>query len=125
MDFLQIQDGRVVDQQRRPVFLCGVNIGGWMNLEHFLTGHSGSESSLRRTMAQALGPLKAAFFFDRLLFHLFNEQDVRFLKAQGVTAIRLPVNYRHFERDEAPFEYVASGFARLEQALDWCERHGV
>jgi endoglucanase len=125
MDFLQIRNGVVAGEHGKPVMLRGVNIGGWMNLEHFLTGHSGAESSLRRTMAAHLGREKAAFFFARLLHHLFNEDDVRFLAGCGVTAIRLPLNYRHFESDAAPGAYLESGFALLDQALDWCERHGV
>lgn len=125
MDVLHIANGTIVDQHNRPVFLRGVNIGGWMNLEHFINGHPGSESSLRRVMTQTLGEGKATFFFERLLDHFFNEDDVRFLKQRGVTAIRLPLNYRHFESDNAPYEYLQSGFDRLERALDWCERHGI
>ncbi len=125
MDFLHIRNGIVAGAQGQPIMLRGVNIGGWLNMEHFLTGHSGSESSLRRTMAAQLGQEKAAFFFDRLLHYLFNEDDVRFLAGVGVTAIRLPLNYRHFESDAAPGAYLESGFARLDQALAWCERHGI
>jgi endoglucanase len=125
MDFLQVYDGKIVDARQQPVFLRGVNIGGWMNMEHFLTGHSGSESNLRRVMRQELGAERAEFFFDRLMFHFFNQEDVRFLKRNGVTAIRLPVNYRCFESDLAPFEYAESGFQRLDSALEWCESQGI
>ena len=125
MDVLRISNGTVVNSNNHPVFLRGVNIGGWMNLEHFINGHPGSESSLRRVMAQTLGEGKAAFFFERLLDHFFNEDDVRFLRQRGVTAIRLPLNYRHFESDSAPYEYLQSGFDRLERALDWCEQHEI
>ncbi len=125
MDFLTIKDGRVVGQGGQPVYLRGVNIGGWLNMEHFLTGYSGAETNLRRTLADVLGVEKAAFFFDRFLHHFFNEADVAFLRSVGVTAIRLPVNYRHLESDLAPFEYLESGFARLDEALGWCEAHGV
>jgi aryl-phospho-beta-D-glucosidase BglC (GH1 family) len=125
VDLLTLQDGKIVRQDGQTVALRGVNIGGWLNMEHFLTGHPGSESSLRRTMAAALGRDKAAFFFERLQHHFFNEQDVAFLKAVGLSAIRLPVNYRHLESDLAPFEYLETGFARLDETLAWCEKHGL
>ncbi len=125
MDLLQIKDGMIVAQDDRPVYLRGVNIGGWMNMEHFLTGHPGSESNLRHVMRQKLGQEKAAFFFDRFLHHFFNEQDVIFLKDIGVTTIRLPINYRHFESDLAPLEYLETGFERLEQVMKWCEKHDI
>lgn len=48
-----------------------------------------------------------------------------FLKKCGVTAIRLPLNYRHFELDQAPFEYLEKGFKRLDSVLDWCEKYGI
>ncbi len=125
MNFLTISNGRVVDGAGRPVWLRGVNIGGWLTMEHFLTGHPGAEASLRRTMAQHLGPQKAAFFFDRLLAHFFNADDVAFLRAQGLTAIRLPLNYRHFESDEEPGVWLEGGFARLDAILEACERAGL
>lgn len=125
MNFLHLRDGQVVDQQNQPVYLRGVNIGGWMNMEHFLTGHPGSETNLRRVMAETLGPDKAAFFFERFLHHFFNEQDVQFLKSCGISAIRLPINYRHFESDMAPFTYLEAGFTRLDQVLDWCEANQI
>lgn len=125
MNPLSIQHGIIADPAGQPVHLRGVNIGGYLNMEHFLNGHSGAEVNLRRTMAQILGAGKADFFFDRLLHHFFNEADVAFLKSCGVTAIRLPLNYRHFESDAAPFEYLESGFARLDQVLGWCEAHGI
>ncbi len=125
MDLLTIRDGKVVGQDGHAVYLRGVNIGGWLNMEHFLIGYPGSEASLRRTMSEILGAEKAAFFFERFLHHFFNEGDVAFLKGAGITAIRLPVNYRHLESDLAPFEYLESGFARLDETLRWCETHGI
>lgn len=125
MDFLSITNGKIVNQQGHAVWLRGVNIGGWMNMENFINGYPGSEVRQRAVMAQVLGKERAGFFFERYLDYFFNEQDVLFLKASGASAIRLPVNYRHFENDLAPFEYLESGFTRLEQALDWCEKHGL
>jgi Cellulase (glycosyl hydrolase family 5) len=50
---------------------------------------------------------------------------VAFIKSLGATAVRLPLNYRHFEDDMAPFVYRDDGFRRLDQALEWCARHGL
>ncbi|MDK1032744.1 MAG: cellulase family glycosylhydrolase, partial [Planctomycetia bacterium] len=72
-----------------------------------------------------MGPERAEYFFDRWLDHFFTEDDVVFMKQAGATAVRIPLNYRHFEHDAAPFEYVEKGFERLGRALDWCARHGL
>jgi endoglucanase len=125
MDFLNVSDGIICDSQKKPVHLHGVNIGGWMNMENFINGYSGSESALKTLMARELGVEKTTFFFDRMLDYFFNEEDVRFLHDSGVNVIRLPLNYRHFEKDDAPYEYLEKGFQRLDKVLDWCEKYNV
>jgi len=125
MDLLQVKGNQIVDSQGRSVFLRGVCVGGWMNMEDFINGYPGPESGIREAMAQALGAEKAEFFFDRWLDYFFAEADVEFLKSLGCSVVRLPLNYRHFESDLAPFQYLEKGFARLSQAVEWCGMHGL
>ncbi len=125
MNILQVKSDQIVDAQGHPVRLRGTCVGGWMNMEHFINGYPGDEHGLRAAMAQVLGPDKARFFFDRLLDYFFAEEDVAFIKSCGANVVRLALNYRHFERDDAPFEYLESGFERLDRAVGWCARHGV
>jgi endoglucanase len=122
---LSVRGSAIVDPSGTPVHLRGPCVGGWMNMEDFITGHPGAEHSLRATMADILGPSRATFLFERLLDHFFAEDDVAFLKSVGASVVRIALNYRHFESDAAPFEYIAAGFARLDQAVNWCTRHGV
>jgi endoglucanase len=123
MDLLQVRGGKIVDSANQPVRLRGANVGGWMNMENFINGYPGSEHGIRAAMAAALGPEQGAFFFERLLDYFLAEDDIRFMRECGATAVRLPLNYRHFERDNAPFQYLEAGFARLDQALAWCAKH--
>lgn len=125
MDRLVVKDGRIVDAKGQPIALRGTCVGGWMNMENFINGYPGDERGTRLTMAQVLGAEKAEFFFDRLLDYFMGEDDIRFMKELGATVVRLPLNYRHFERDDAPFEYLEKGFARLDEALGWCEKYGL
>jgi hypothetical protein len=112
---LQVRAGKVVDGQGREVRLRGVCIGGWMNMENFIDGYPGSEHGVRAAVAEAIGEAKAQFFFERLLDHFLTESDLGFLKGLGMSAVRLPINYRHFESEAAPFEYLEAGFARLSR----------
>ncbi len=125
MDRLHVERGIIVGEEGTPVWLRGVNVGGWFNLEHIINGHPGSESNLRRVMVASLGQRKADFFFDRLEAYWFTDDDARFLADHGLNVVRLPVNYRHLERDDAPLHFLDSGFASLDRALDICERHGL
>jgi len=125
MEFLRVSGPHIVDSKGNKVRLRGTCPGGWMNMEDFINGHPGAEHTLRAQMADVLGPAKAQFFFERLLDHFFNEDDVIFLRKAGASVVRIPLNYRHFEDDAAPFKYEEAGFARFDQVLDHCEKHGL
>jgi endoglucanase len=122
---LSVSGDQIVDSQGRPVNLRGVCLGGWMNLENFINAYPGSEHGLRAVMGEILGPSKSQFFFDRLLDHFTTEADIAFIKRQGATAVRIPLNYRHFEADSEPFRYIPEGFTRLDRILDWCAQQGI
>ena len=125
MDFLSVNKNQIVNEKGQPVILKGVSIGGWMNLEDFINGYPGSEEGIRETMADTLGNEKAEYFFDRMLDYIFSEKDAKFLAELGMNAVRLPLNYRHFEDDLNPFTYKEAAFLRLDKALKWCEKHGL
>ena len=126
MERLEVKNNQIVYALNgKPVMLRGTCVGGWMNMENFINGYPGDERGTRWSMAQVLGPGKAEFFFDRMLDYFLAEEDIRFMKECGATVVRLPINYRHFERDDAPFEYLEKGFARLDQAISWCQKHGL
>ncbi len=123
MHRLQVKNGRIVNALGQVVQLRSTGVGGWMNMENFIDGYPGAESSLRETMSDVLGASLTHFFFERLLDYFFAEDDIAFLKACGATVVRLPLNYRHFESDAHPFTYKEEGFARLDRVLGWCEKH--
>jgi aryl-phospho-beta-D-glucosidase BglC (GH1 family) len=125
MEFLRVSGRHIIDTKGNRVRLRGTCPGGWMNMEDFINGHPGAEHTLRAQMAEVLGPAKAQFFFDRLLDYFFNEDDVIFLRKAGASVVRIPLNYRHFEDDAAPFKYKEAGFARLDRVLNDCEKHGL
>src|SRR6185437_5955640 len=125
MEFLRVSGRHIIDTKGNRVRLRGTCPGGWMNMEDFINGHPGAEHTLRSQMAEVLGPAKAQFFFERLLDYFFNEDDIVFLRKAGASVIRIPLNYRHFEDDAAPFKYKEAGFARLDRVLKSCEKHGL
>ena len=120
---LQVKQNQIVDVQGKEFRLRGTCIGGWMNMENFINGYPGDEHGLRAAMAEILGPGKANFFFDRWLDYFLAEEDIAFIKSCGANVVRLPLNYRHFERDEEPFKYLEPGFERLDQVVKWCTKH--
>jgi aryl-phospho-beta-D-glucosidase BglC (GH1 family) len=125
MELIKVQGNRIITSSGKPIRLRGWNIGGWLNMEDFIDGYVGAEHNLRNTMARIIGKEKAQFFFDRLLDYFFTEEDVKAMAAMGANVIRIPFNYRHFERDDQPFEYLEEGFKRLDKAMDWCAKYNI
>ena len=122
---LRVQGDAVADAEGARVLLRGVGLGGWMNMENFITGYPATESEMRAGVARVLGADVAERFFDTLLDRFFAGEDAAFLAELGVNCIRLPVNYCHFERDTRPFELVEQGFERLDRAIRACGEHGI
>jgi endoglucanase len=122
---LRVQGAAVVDAGGTRVRLRGVGLGGWMNMENFVTGYPANESAMRTAVARVLGAERAERFFDRLLDCFFGDEDAALLAELGVNCVRLPINQRRFERDERPFELLESGFARLDRAIRSLAAHGI
>jgi endoglucanase len=124
-EILRVQGGAVTDGSGQPVILRGYNIGGWLNMENFLTGYPGTESQHRRVLRRVLGPELYEAFFDRFMTVFFDDADARYLASLGLNSVRIPFNYRHFEDDARPFELKEEGFALLDRAIGHCRRNGL
>ncbi len=101
----------------------GVNLGGWLALEKWITPsvYGGTTAEDEYTLCQVLGQAKAA---DRLKRHRdawITTDDFKWLAAHGINAVRLPVGYGVAE-ENAPF-------ITAMETLDWAFRtagaHGI
>jgi aryl-phospho-beta-D-glucosidase BglC (GH1 family) len=122
---LRTKGSEFVDALGRSVRLRGVCIGGWLNMENFITGYSANESLMRSAVTAALGVDRASAFFDRLLASFFGEADARWLGESGFNVVRIPVNYHHLESDDRPMEIIESGFVRLDRTIAELAAHGI
>ncbi len=123
-DMLRVDGARIIDAET-PVTLKGFGLGGWMNMENFITGYAGAESQQRRALRRVLGDEGYERFFARFLAEFFTDEDAAFLQSLGLNSLRIPFNYRHFESDDAPFQIRDEGFAVLDRVVDSCARHGI
>src|SRR4051794_2359174 len=114
---LRVEGDQVVDGAGTPVVLRGVGLGGWMNMENFITGYPANESAMRDAVGGVLGAARADAYFDRLLDRFFGASDAEFLASLGINCVRLPINQRAFESEGTPFEWLSSGFERLSAAV--------
>ena len=123
--FLKVEGREIVNGDGNPVVLRGFGLGGWMNMENFITGYPANEEAQREAVREVLGDDLYEHFFDSFLEHFFTEGDARFISSLGMNLLRLPVNYRHLEDDARPFEIKEEGFKHLDRVVELCAAHGV
>lgn len=125
MDFLKTNGRKIVDSHNMEIRLRGFAFAGWLNFENFMIGMPGHEAGIRKSVAKVLGEEKACYFFNSFLNHFIAEDDFRLMKNMGCNLVRIPFNYRHFESDDKPFEYLPEGFAWFDKAIAWAHKYGV
>jgi endoglucanase len=122
---LTTKGASIVDSKGQQVLLRGVGLGGWMNMENYITGYAANEEAQRQVIRQVLGHDHYEFFFDRFLDYFFGRDDAQFLASLGLNLLRLPVNYRHFESDMEPFVIKEEGFKHLDRVIDLCAEQQI
>jgi endoglucanase len=122
---LRTRGPQIVDARGEPVRLKGTNIGGWLNMENFITGYAANESMMRAAVRAVLGADRYELFFERLLGAFYADADAAFLAETGLNCVRIPLNYRHLESDARPFEIIEGGFRHLDRAIAAGGAHGV
>ncbi|KAF2012735.1 glycoside hydrolase family 5 protein [Aaosphaeria arxii CBS 175.79] len=123
--FLRVRGNKIVDQNGEVVILRGASLGGSLNMENFMNGYPGTESSTRAAMLQVMGTENYEFFFDRFHHYFFTEKDAEFLKSCGLNSVRVPFSYKHFESDLNPRVLKEDGFLRLDRIVNICSVHEI
>jgi glucan 1,3-beta-glucosidase len=112
----------------------GVNLGGWLVLERWMTPSlfGGLEARDETTWCLELGFAAKG----RLIQHwetFITEKDFRWLRQVGINAVRIPVGFWIFG---PPYPYhpkylgkthpfVEGGVAYLDRAFDWADKYGI
>ncbi|MCB2177960.1 MAG: glycoside hydrolase family 5 protein [Actinomycetales bacterium] len=125
MSWVRVAGHRLVDESGAEVRLHGVGLGGWMNMENFITGYPGNEENIRRLLLDRMGRESYDAFFEAFLTDFFGDDDAAHLAGLGIDSVRIPFNYRHFEDDARPFGLKEEGFAQLDRVVTLLGRHGI
>ena len=125
LPWIRVDGSRLVDESGDEVRLAGFGLGGWLNMEDFITGYPGNEEAIRRLLRNAMGPAASDAFFETFDEVFLGSDDADLMASMGLNSVRVPVNYRRLERDDAPFEYLESGFRLLDRAIDLLASRGI
>lgn len=124
-EWLSVKADQIISGSGRPIILKGVGIGGWMNMENFVSGFPATEEAFRQAVREALGKNLYERFFDAYLRNFFDSADAEFIRSLGLNSIRIALNYRHFEDDMRPFEIKENGFVHLDRIIQLCVQHKI
>jgi aryl-phospho-beta-D-glucosidase BglC (GH1 family) len=64
----------------------------------------------------------------QFLFNFFTEADAKFLRENGLNALRIPFNYSHFlyePKQLYPFNINYDGFKHLDRVINLCATYGI
>lgn len=109
-----------METQPQNDFLYGVNLGGWLVLEKWMTPglFKGTDAVDEYTFMQTPGAR------DKLRRHqrdFIREEDFKWMRDSGVNAVRIPIGHWIFEGD-GPF---VSGIGRLDWAVRMATKYDI
>jgi glucan 1,3-beta-glucosidase len=106
-----------------PRKMHGVNLGGWLVLERWITPSlfAGEQAGDEYTLCQALGKEKATQRLEQHRQKWITADDFKWLAAHGINAIRLPVGYWVAE-ENPPF---ITGLETMNWAFGTAKAHGL
>lgn len=102
------------------VKLRGVNLGGWLILEKWMTPSvfAGTDAADEYTFMQTPGARKTLRYHQK---NFIREEDFKWMKENGINAVRIPVGYWVFDGDD-PF---VPCIGRLDWGFRMAEKYGL
>ena len=118
----------------KPARLHGVNLGGWLVLEKWMTPSlfEGLEATDETTWCAELGP-KAAATLRAHWDSFITREDFAWLAGVGINAVRIPVGHWifgppypfHEKYGANPHPFVTGGIDVLDRAFAWASEFGL
>jgi len=116
--FLKRYKISIVDGFGKPVFLKGVNFGGWLMMEgYFMYAPNLAVQVFEKEFIQQCGSKALAELMHRFRSSFITEADFKQVASWGMNCIRLPFHYK-VGADPKALSY-------LDQAVAWARKHKV
>lgn len=122
--FFKADKTRIISPQGLPVYMRGVNVGGWLMMEGYIM-HAPNlgVAKFKKEFAKALGAKALAEFENNFHNSFIRENDFRFISESGFNSVRVPFHYGLIEK--SPYRYNAGGLVYLDRALAWGKKYGL
>lgn len=116
------------DYTKKPA--RGVNLGGWLSLEPFITPSLFNYDSRLNivdegSLCSHLGPKTAASTLEKHYANFVTEQTIKDIVDAGLDHVRIPYSYwAVVTYDNDPYVFRTS-WRYLLRAIEWCRKHGL
>jgi len=122
--FLRTYKGQIVGEKNEPVFLRGVNLGGWLMMEAYFMGSLHfPEQGFKEKFKNVLGAKALAQFERDFRNHFIQEADIKKIARLGFNCMRVPFNYRLVA--DAQGKIQKKGLDFLDKVVRWAEKYRV
>ncbi len=121
--FVHTKAEELVDGEGQQVFLRGINLGNWFEVEgymfHFEDGGPQSPREIEQLTDELLGPAKAEDFWRQWRANYITEADIDRIHAMGFNSVRVPLHWKFFLSDDA------EGFKLVDRLVEWARKDGI
>ncbi len=130
---LTVKDGRLMAGSDEVV-LNGVNLGGWLLMESWMSPIYDPDETLAHTdileiLTHRFGRERARFLMKQYRDSFITETDFSRIADMGFNAVRIPFWYGDFMTETGEWHAVSPtqnpGFQRLDWAIGQCEKNGL
>ena len=118
-----------------PGKLRGVNLGGWLLLEKWITPSlfAGLKATDETTYCVELGEAEATRRLHQHWNTFITRNDFAWLKRAGINAVRLPIGHWLFDKDypyhrsygESRYPFVTGGLCIVDRVFQWAAEFGL
>jgi endoglucanase len=120
--FLKVNEAKIVCSNGKPVFLKGVNLGGWLLMEgYFMHAPNQGVQAFKKDFSRELGARVLKQFEEKFRDHFIQEEDFKRIARFGFNCVRIPFHHRLIEK--RPYEYCKEGLAYLDRAIRWAKKY--
>lgn len=122
--FLKTRGTKIVDHNGKPVYLRGLNLGGWLMMEaYFMHSPNTAEQIFKKNFKKHVSATALKDFEKSFRDTFIQEKDIRKIRNLGFNCLRVPFNCRLIETK--PFSYSRVGIRYLDQVIAWAKKYKI